>query len=158
MIRLCFISLLVLIHSSVVAQSAFKLTDSTYTVGQQCVIRQLNYSLCFGFALEEESALLLDSIADWMNTHSQIHVEIGYHSDSRGNAAENLRITQEKATFIRTLLIERGVDPEQLSAKGYGEEQLVNPESAMNAFKSNKKQYELLQQQNRRILLTITKM
>lgn len=157
MIRVCVICFLMFIQSSVVAQPTFKLTDTAFSIGQQFIIKQLNYSFCYGFHLEEESTLLLDSIASWMNTHPQIHVEIGYHSDSRGNAAENLRMTQEKAAFIRSLLIERGVAPEQLSAKGYGEEQLVNPESAMNAYRSNKRQYELLQQQNRRQLLTITK-
>lgn len=157
MFRSLFISSLLLCGTSVFAQSAFKLTDTSYTVGQQFVIQQLNYSFCFGFHMEEESGLLLDSIANWMKAHPAVHTELGIHCDSRGDAATNLRITGEKAAFIRDLLIERGVNPEQLSAKGYGEEQLVIPESEMNAFKSNRKQYELLQQRNRRQILSITK-
>ncbi|HEY8461586.1 MAG TPA: OmpA family protein, partial [Blastocatellia bacterium] len=48
-------------------------------------------------------------------------LEIGGHTDNRGNPAENLRLSQQRAEAVRRFLISKGVSADSLVAKGYGD-------------------------------------
>lgn len=47
-------------------------------------------------------------------------IEVGGHTDSTGDAQSNLLLSQQRAETVRTTLIEFGVDPSMLTAKGFG--------------------------------------
>jgi OmpA-OmpF porin, OOP family len=47
-------------------------------------------------------------------------IEIGGYTDSTGDPAANLQLSQQRADSVRAALIEAGVDPAALVAKGYG--------------------------------------
>ena len=47
-------------------------------------------------------------------------IEIGGHTDSTGDAAANMQLSQARAEAVRAVLIEEGVTPSMLTAKGYG--------------------------------------
>jgi OmpA-OmpF porin, OOP family len=47
-------------------------------------------------------------------------VQIGGFTDTTGNPAANLKLSQERANAVRAVLVEAGVNPAILSAKGYG--------------------------------------
>jgi OOP family OmpA-OmpF porin len=47
-------------------------------------------------------------------------IEIGGHTDNTGDAAANLALSQRRAEAVRTVLVEAGVKPAMLVAKGYG--------------------------------------
>jgi outer membrane protein OmpA-like peptidoglycan-associated protein len=92
--------------------------------------------------LTNDSRTILDivarSLADW----PEVRVEIGGHTDSRGADAYNLKLSQERADAVRAYLIERGVAPERLTAKGYGE---ANPiaDNGSEAGRSKNRRVEL---------------
>jgi outer membrane protein OmpA-like peptidoglycan-associated protein/uncharacterized protein YidB (DUF937 family) len=48
-------------------------------------------------------------------------VEIGGHTDNSGDAATNLKVSDDRANAVRNKLIELGVAADELSAKGYGD-------------------------------------
>lgn len=48
-------------------------------------------------------------------------VEIGGHTDNTGDAAANLKLSDERANAVRNKLTELGVAADALSAKGYGD-------------------------------------
>jgi outer membrane protein OmpA-like peptidoglycan-associated protein/uncharacterized protein YidB (DUF937 family) len=48
-------------------------------------------------------------------------LEIGGYTDNTGDAASNLTLSQQRAEAVRNYLIQQGVDPNVLTAKGYGE-------------------------------------
>lgn len=48
-------------------------------------------------------------------------IEIGGHTDNTGIAAANLSLSQRRAEAVRRALIQDGVNPSMLSAKGYGQ-------------------------------------
>lgn len=52
-------------------------------------------------------------------------VEIAVHTDSLGDAAVNLKLSQRRADAVRKALVQRGVHPDRLAAKGYGETQPI---------------------------------
>lgn len=57
------------------------------------------------------------------------------HADPRGNAAQNQRLSQERADEVRLYLVALGVHPSRLKAVGKGSTQLANaanPQAAEN--------------------------
>ena len=52
---------------------------------------------------------------------------IAGHTDGKGPAPYNLRLSQQRAEAVRQLLIDRfGIEPARLIARGYGSERLKN--------------------------------
>lgn len=68
-----------------------------------------------------DSQQLLDSIVDVLIANPNIkRIEIGGHTDNRGNADANLKLSQERAEAVRDYLVKNGVAPDRLDAKGFG--------------------------------------
>jgi outer membrane protein OmpA-like peptidoglycan-associated protein len=76
--------------------------------------------------LRPESKLVLDSILIFFKENPDLKIELGSHTDSRGSDAYNNKLSQERAQSAVDYLIEKGIPPERLVAKGYGKTMLVN--------------------------------
>jgi len=92
----------------------------------------------------------LDQIAKLMKDNPDISFEIGFHTDARGNDNYNLEISQKRADLARAYVIDAGVEPERVTAKGYGETNLLN--ECANGVECT----EAAHLQNRRTELLIT--
>jgi len=57
-----------------------------------------------------------------MDANPHIAVELGAHTDARGNNEANDILSQKRAESVVDYLILRGIDPGRLFAKGYGEQ------------------------------------
>lgn len=68
-----------------------------------------------------EATPALDAVAAYLRAHPTLTIEVGAHTDDRGSAAYNLRVTQGLADQVRQELIARGVAPTRVRAVGYGE-------------------------------------
>lgn len=55
-----------------------------------------------------------------------VAVEIGGHTDSVGNAANNQKLSQARAESVRAYLISKGIKGDTLTAKGYGSDKPVD--------------------------------
>jgi peptidoglycan-associated lipoprotein len=65
----------------------------------------------------------LDKLIETLNDNPTITIELMAHTDSRDSEEYNLDLSQKRAQSVVDYLIERGVDPARLTAKGYGEGQ-----------------------------------
>lgn len=63
----------------------------------------------------------LDAAAELLAGVGDISVDIQGYTDVQGDQASNLELSQERAEAVRTYLINAGVDPEIVSATGFGE-------------------------------------
>jgi outer membrane protein OmpA-like peptidoglycan-associated protein/uncharacterized protein YidB (DUF937 family) len=52
-------------------------------------------------------------------------IEIGGHTDNTGDPAANMQLSQQRAEAVRQVLVQNGVNPSMLTAKGYGATQPV---------------------------------
>lgn len=67
----------------------------------------------------------LNKVVKALNSQPDSRVEVAGHSDSRGNDAYNLRLSDQRANSVRQYLVDRGIAASRITAKGYGEEQPV---------------------------------
>lgn len=68
----------------------------------------------------EESLPVLDKLAQILKQNAQIQLEVSVHTDNQSTVIGQIASSQSKAENIRQYLIEKGVKPVQLLAKGYG--------------------------------------
>ncbi|HEX8820924.1 MAG TPA: OmpA family protein [Archangium sp.] len=73
-----------------------------------------------------ESFPLLDEVAQILKEHPELaRLEISGHTDSRGARDYNIKLSQDRAEAVRLYLIQKGVEPSRLVAKGYGPDQPI---------------------------------
>jgi len=75
--------------------------------------------------IRPDAAIELDGLVYIMN-ENPITIELSSHTDSRGSDSYNEVLSQRRAEAAVQYLITQGIDPERMTAKGYGESQLVN--------------------------------
>jgi outer membrane protein OmpA-like peptidoglycan-associated protein len=74
--------------------------------------------------IKPESYKLLDEVASIMKEHPELKlVRIEGHTDSRGDDAFNLDLSQRRTEAVRTYLINKGVEANRLEAKGLRRDQ-----------------------------------
>lgn len=62
----------------------------------------------------------LQSVASILNAYPNVHITIGGYTDNRGDAASNMRLSQDRADAVRRELEVLGIPPTRLAAEGYG--------------------------------------
>lgn len=85
---------------------------------------RLKKSIVFGerqVKIARESYSTLDEIAHFLISNPEITVEIQGHTDSAGDDAFNLKLSQKRAESVRNYLIQKGIAPSRMVARGYGE-------------------------------------
>jgi outer membrane protein OmpA-like peptidoglycan-associated protein len=72
--------------------------------------------------IKAESNSLLDEAAAVLKAHPEVKkVVIEGHTDSRGDAAKNLKLSEARARAVKAYLVGQGVEAERLDAKGFGQ-------------------------------------
>lgn len=76
--------------------------------------------------IRKDAVLQLVKILDVMKQNPEIKVDIRSHTDSRQTKEYNLKLSDRRAKATKDWLIKNGIEKSRLTAKGYGESQLVN--------------------------------
>jgi peptidoglycan-associated lipoprotein len=71
--------------------------------------------------LRPESMVSLDKLVETLNDNPNVTIELMSHTDSRDTEEYNLDLSQKRAQSVVQYLIDKGIEPERLSPKGYGE-------------------------------------
>jgi outer membrane protein OmpA-like peptidoglycan-associated protein len=75
-----------------------------------------------GDEIDLKSGPLLDEVAQTLLDHPEVlEVEVAGHTDWEGDDDYNMDLSQRRVNRVREWLIDKGVAPERLVAKGYGE-------------------------------------
>ena len=73
------------------------------------------------------SKSVIYKIAEILKAYPNAKVEIAGHTDSDGDDAYNLKLSQERVNVVKQELIDLGIEPERLKAVGYGETKPIAP-------------------------------
>ena len=92
-----------------------------------------------------ESFPLLNEVAALLNAHPEVKsVRVEGHTDDRGGAAANMKLSKDRAAAVRTYLVKQGVSDARLTSEGYGQTKpVMSNETAAGREK------------NRRVMFTI---
>jgi outer membrane protein OmpA-like peptidoglycan-associated protein len=92
------------------------------------------------------AATLLDAAAAKLKALSGAVIEVAGYTDSTGDAAANLRLSQERADAVRTRLLAAGVPAAAITARGYGSaDPIASNERAEGRFRNRRIEYRVVQ-------------
>lgn len=77
-------------------------------------------------AIRSDAYVRLDNVASFMQSNSDLAVEIAVHCDSRGDYGYNQNLSERRARAVADYLVSKGVLKNRLIVQGYGESQLIN--------------------------------
>lgn len=120
-------------------------------VGQKFVMENIYYDYD-KWDILPESAIELNKLVKVMKDNPSWKVELGSHTDSRGTHEYNETLSQKRSDSAVNYIVSQGISRNRITAKGYGETQLVNE------CKDGVSCIEEQHQKNRRTEFTILEM
>ena len=76
--------------------------------------------------IRPDAAVELTKIVEVMREYPKMKIDIRSHTDSRGSDSYNLKLSERRAKATLEWMVKQGIERKRLTAKGYGETQLVN--------------------------------
>jgi outer membrane protein OmpA-like peptidoglycan-associated protein len=64
----------------------------------------------------------IDQVAQFLHDHPERHVNVEGFTDNRGGEEYNLELSTHRAEAVRDALVARGIEPDRITARGYGKE------------------------------------
>ncbi len=119
------------------------LTDSKPTI-----LKNVFFDLAKA-TLRPESGVELNKLVEFLLTNPTIHIELGGHTDTRGDANDNMVLSTNRAKSVYDYIVSRGISAERLTYKGYGETVNINTDEMISNLTSEKEK-EAAHQENRR--------
>ncbi len=89
-------------------------------------------NIFFDFAkatLDSTSFAELDRVFALLKENPEINVEISGHTDNKGSADYNKKLSERRAETVVNYLVDKGITKERLTAKGYGPDRPIAPNS-----------------------------
>jgi outer membrane protein OmpA-like peptidoglycan-associated protein len=89
--------------------------------------------------LQSSSYVALDSIADILRANPSARIEVGAHTDNSTSSSEAVRITSLQAEAVRDYLVVKGVNYQQIVARGYGSSVPLTPDTTPSGRAANRR-------------------
>ncbi|WP_214227985.1 OmpA family protein [Pedobacter sp. B4-66] len=124
--------------------------EPLFEIGKTIAIQNIHYDFDKD-NIRKDAAKILDELVRTLRDNPTLEIELGSHTDSRGIDIYNLDLSQRRARSVVNYLVSRGISRTRLTAKGYGETQLLN--RCGNGVKCSAAEH----QANRRTEFKITK-
>lgn len=105
--------------------------------------------------LRPKSMEVLDKIVDLLKLNDNLSIELSSHTDSRGNDAYNMKLSQARAQSCVDYLIAHGISKDRLIARGYGESKPIIPQAEIDQMVNKSPEFEAAHQKNRRTAFRI---
>jgi outer membrane protein OmpA-like peptidoglycan-associated protein len=80
--------------------------------------------------IRTESFPILDAVADVLRQNTKIKIEIQGHTDNKGAAEYNKKLSDRRAASVKKYLVGKGIDETRLTSRGYGLEVPLVPNSS----------------------------
>ena len=101
-----------------------KLVLNKIVLDKPIVLENIYYEFDQSF-ITDAAAVELDKLVKVMQDNPQISIELSSHTDAQGDNDYNQKLSQRRAEAAVQYLVDSGINPNRITAKGYGEEQLI---------------------------------
>jgi peptidoglycan-associated lipoprotein len=102
--------------------------------------------------IREDAAKELDKLVQLLSDNPEIKIELSSHTDSIDDRSYNLQLSQRRAESAVRYLVQHGIAPDRLVAKGYGEDKPIarntNPDGSDNPVgrqKNRRTEFKILE-------------
>ena len=96
--------------------------------------------------LEPSTYPVMEEIAENLKAQPSIKVEVQGHTDNVGSAEYNMKLSQARAESVKRYLVDKGVAPDRLMVKGYGQTKPIVPnDTAGNRAKNRRVEFAPIQ-------------
>jgi OOP family OmpA-OmpF porin len=82
---------------------------------------------------------VLDQVAPLLVTSPSLFCEIQGHTDSQGNSESNRDLSYRRAIATKNYLVNKGIAPERLTTKGYGDTQPIGSNETAAGRRQNRR-------------------
>ena len=89
--------------------------------------------------VNDNSIIYINEIVNSMKKYPKLSLEIRGHTDDIGGDEYNLKLSTERANEVMDLLINQGISPTKLIAKGFGKTKPLNPNDNDENRKKNRR-------------------
>ena len=124
--------------------------DKLYKEGDKIILYSISYENGTS-TLRPEAIKELNRLANILSKTPSMVIELGSHTDSRGDDGENLRLSLRRAQVAKDYLIGKGISGDRIYPKGYGEKEPIN--GCTNGVSCTESEH----QKNRRTTIKILK-
>ena len=76
--------------------------------------------------IRKDAAIELDKVVKVMKEYPNMYIELGAHTDCRGAAGANTKLSGARAKASAGYIVKSGIDKTRIVGKGYGESKLLN--------------------------------
>ncbi len=93
------------------------------------------------YVIRDEAINKLKKVLEILAKYPKIKLELESHTDSKLDDTYNLQLSENRANSTKKWIISKGINPDRITAKGYGETKLVN--GCLNNVKCSEKEHQL---------------
>jgi len=87
----------------------------------------------------KEILAYLDELAAKLKANNKLHVNLIGHTDNVGNDKANLKLSKKRADRIKTILINKGVNNNQMTSSGKGESEPIADNNTASGRQKNRR-------------------
>jgi len=112
--------------------------ETTHTVGKVMRLDALIFQQRSAI-IAPESYPELNTVAKMMHSNPKMVIQLEGHTDTRGDAKMNLKLSQDRVDAVRDYLIARGVGKNRVKTKAFGGTMPLSKENTEEAHKLNRR-------------------
>jgi len=89
--------------------------------------------------LKPESMGAINEIYILMNDNPGLKFSVEGHTDSQGDDAFNMKLSEERANTVKNTLIKMGISADRLTSKGWGESKPISNNASPEDMANNRR-------------------
>ncbi|MCW5910583.1 MAG: OmpA family protein [Cyclobacteriaceae bacterium] len=118
--------------------SASHNAEDTHTVGKVMRLNDLNFEAGRS-TISASSHAELDEVVTMLKRNPRMVIQLEGHTDTRGNANANLKLSEERVKAVKSYLVSKGGSKSKIKTKAFGGTQPISQEDTETAHALNRR-------------------
>lgn len=97
--------------------------------------------------IKQNSLSILDNISKILFDNPEIKISVNGHTDSKGNADKNNKLSKSRAESVKNYLVKSGIGNNRISAFGFGSSQPIADNNTLEGRQKNRRvEFKIIQE------------